>query len=180
MLCPVLRLYKQTRTYCKNIWTPQCNGQFKLLLGLISVGPGGQNYMDLSDMPVDNKQQQTMMWQQNQYMADSGIHSGATTQVLFFLLWIWVSSVSGHLHRYCFFSLRIVPTRQQPYRYHFLSYHALGTTLQMSFFHVIRGIRIIIIFPLTAKVPTLDDFATTSTQTLIISVAALQVQFSLP
>ena len=39
--------------------------------------------MDLSDMPVDNKQQQTMMWQQNQYMADSGIHSGATTQVLF-------------------------------------------------------------------------------------------------
>merc|ERR1719370_1529639 len=36
--------------------------------------------MDLSDMPVDNKQQQTMMWQQNQYMADSGIHSGATTQ----------------------------------------------------------------------------------------------------
>lgn len=36
--------------------------------------------MDLSDMPVDSKQQQTMMWQQNQYMADSGIHSGATTQ----------------------------------------------------------------------------------------------------
>ncbi|KAK7112802.1 catenin beta-like [Littorina saxatilis] len=45
-----------------------------------TMGPGGQNYMDLSDMPVDNKQQQTMMWQQNQYMADSGIHSGATTQ----------------------------------------------------------------------------------------------------
>lgn len=39
---------------------------------------GGNNYMDLSDMPLD-KQQQTMMWQQNQYM-DSGINSGATTQ----------------------------------------------------------------------------------------------------
>ncbi|CAG2217107.1 unnamed protein product [Mytilus edulis] len=38
---------------------------------------GGNNYMDLSDMPLD-KNQQTMMWQQNQYM-DSGIQSGATT-----------------------------------------------------------------------------------------------------
>jgi len=36
--------------------------------------------MDLGDMPMDNKQQQTLMWQQNQYMGDSGIHSGATTQ----------------------------------------------------------------------------------------------------
>lgn len=45
-----------------------------------TMGPTGANYMDLSEMPVDNKQQQTMMWQQNQYMADSGIHSGATTQ----------------------------------------------------------------------------------------------------
>lgn len=44
------------------------------------MGPGGGNYMDLSEMPMDNKQQQTMMWQQNQYMGDSGIHSGATTQ----------------------------------------------------------------------------------------------------
>lgn len=43
------------------------------------MGPGGGNYMDLSEMPMDNKQQQTMMWQQNQYMGDSGIHSGATT-----------------------------------------------------------------------------------------------------
>lgn len=34
----------------------------------------------LGDMPMDNKQQQTLMWQQNQYMGDSGIHSGATTQ----------------------------------------------------------------------------------------------------
>ncbi|KAK3083157.1 hypothetical protein FSP39_015308 [Pinctada imbricata] len=36
--------------------------------------------MDLSDMPMESKQQQTMMWQQNQYLGDSGIHSGATTQ----------------------------------------------------------------------------------------------------
>jgi len=41
---------------------------------------GEASYMDLSNMPVDNKQQQTMMWQQNQYMSDSGIHSGQTTQ----------------------------------------------------------------------------------------------------
>ena len=48
----------------------------------ISVGTVGEpSYMDLSNMPVDNKQQQTMMWQQNQYMSDSGIHSGQTTQV---------------------------------------------------------------------------------------------------
>ena len=47
---------------------------------------GGNNYMDLSDMPLD-KQQQTMMWQQNQYM-DSGINSGATTQVSHFSCWI--------------------------------------------------------------------------------------------
>ncbi|KAL3854838.1 hypothetical protein ACJMK2_014078 [Sinanodonta woodiana] len=39
----------------------------------------GSSYMDISNMPMD-KQQQTMMWQQNQYMGDSGIHSGATTQ----------------------------------------------------------------------------------------------------
>ncbi|XP_046326477.1 catenin beta-like isoform X2 [Haliotis cracherodii] len=45
-----------------------------------TIGPSSGNYMDLSDMPMENKQQQTMMWQQNQYMTDSGIHSGATTQ----------------------------------------------------------------------------------------------------
>ena len=36
--------------------------------------------MDMSEMPLDSKQQ-TMMWQQNTYLADSGIQSGATTQV---------------------------------------------------------------------------------------------------
>ncbi|XP_041374475.1 catenin beta-like [Gigantopelta aegis] len=36
--------------------------------------------MDLGDMPMESKQQQTMMWQQSQYMTDSGIHSGATTR----------------------------------------------------------------------------------------------------
>ena len=37
--------------------------------------------MDLGDMPQMDNNRQTMMWQQNQYMGDSGIHSGATTQV---------------------------------------------------------------------------------------------------
>ena len=39
--------------------------------------------MDLSgpeNVPQMGKQEQTMMWQQAQYMGDSGIHSGATTQ----------------------------------------------------------------------------------------------------
>lgn len=36
--------------------------------------------MDLGDMPQMDNTRQTMMWQQNQYMGDSGIHSGATTQ----------------------------------------------------------------------------------------------------
>jgi len=42
---------------------------------------GGNSYIDLSDsIPSQmSKQEQTMMWQQNQYM-DSGIQSGATTQ----------------------------------------------------------------------------------------------------
>lgn len=46
------------------------------------VSQGGNTYMDISDMPMDpqSKQQQTLMWQQQQYMSDSGIHSGATTQ----------------------------------------------------------------------------------------------------
>lgn len=53
---------------------------YVLLVLFLSVAPGN-NMMDLGDMPMDNKQQQTLMWQQNQYMGDSGIHSGATTQV---------------------------------------------------------------------------------------------------
>jgi len=44
--------------------------------------PGGsqqpQPYMG-EMAPVDSSHQ-TMMWQQNQYMVDSGIHSGSTTQ----------------------------------------------------------------------------------------------------
>ncbi|KAK2178971.1 hypothetical protein NP493_521g01056 [Ridgeia piscesae] len=37
--------------------------------------------MEVSDMPQMDNKQQTMMWQQqNQYIGDSGIHSGATTQ----------------------------------------------------------------------------------------------------
>lgn len=32
------------------------------------------------DLPVGSVKEQTMMWQQNNYMGDSGIHSGVTTQ----------------------------------------------------------------------------------------------------
>lgn len=48
-----------------------------------TVQSGGNSYIDLNgpppDMQMDSKQQ-TMMWQQNQYMGDSGIQSGTTTQ----------------------------------------------------------------------------------------------------
>lgn len=38
-----------------------------------------QAFIDLNELPMDPNQQ-TLMWQQNQYMnADSGIHSGVTT-----------------------------------------------------------------------------------------------------
>jgi len=43
--------------------------------------PGGsqpQPYM--GEMAPMDSSHQTMMWQQNQYMVDSGIHSGSTTQ----------------------------------------------------------------------------------------------------
>ena len=50
------------------------------MLSVGLVGPSSQNYMDLGELA--DKQQQTLMWQHNQYMGgDSGIHSGTTTQV---------------------------------------------------------------------------------------------------
>lgn len=38
------------------------------------------NYQS-GDLPMGTKDQQTIMWQHNSYMGDSGIHSGAATQV---------------------------------------------------------------------------------------------------
>lgn len=40
--------------------------------------PPPQPYM--GEMAAMDSGHQTMMWQQNQYMVDSGIHSGSTTQ----------------------------------------------------------------------------------------------------
>lgn len=65
---------------CLHLYFHPCIYTFLFAVGTV----GEPSYMDLSNMPVDNKQQQTMMWQQNQYMSDSGIHSGQTTQVRFF------------------------------------------------------------------------------------------------
>ncbi|KAK7085273.1 Catenin beta-1 [Halocaridina rubra] len=36
-------------------------------------------YHNPADMPMQNPKEQIAMWQQNTYMSDSGIHSGATT-----------------------------------------------------------------------------------------------------
>ena len=44
---------------------------------LFSVSQGG--YHNPADMPMQNPKEQIAMWQQNTYMSDSGIHSGATT-----------------------------------------------------------------------------------------------------
>ncbi|XP_017766842.1 PREDICTED: armadillo segment polarity protein isoform X1 [Eufriesea mexicana] len=38
------------------------------------------NYQGLGDLPMGSAKEQTLMWQQNSYMGDSGIHSGAVTQ----------------------------------------------------------------------------------------------------
>lgn len=37
------------------------------------------NYINPPDIPMSNPKEQTIMWQQNSYMGDSGIHSGTTT-----------------------------------------------------------------------------------------------------
>lgn len=34
-----------------------------------------------ADAPMPNSKEQTLLWQQNSYLGDSGIHSGAATQV---------------------------------------------------------------------------------------------------
>lgn len=47
----------------------------------VSSSSGGNfGNMDLGEMPPMDSNKQTMMWQHSQYMGDSGIHSGATTQ----------------------------------------------------------------------------------------------------
>lgn len=38
------------------------------------------NYQGPGDLPMGSAKEQTLMWQQNSYMNDSGIHSGAVTQ----------------------------------------------------------------------------------------------------
>ncbi|XP_076225255.1 armadillo isoform X4 [Nomia melanderi] len=38
------------------------------------------NYQGPGDLPMGSAKEQTLMWQQNSYMVDSGIHSGAVTQ----------------------------------------------------------------------------------------------------
>lgn len=56
-----------------------CNVVVLLSAGAQPASAGSSNYMDL-DMPMEGNQK-TMMWQQqNQYVGDSGIQSGATTQ----------------------------------------------------------------------------------------------------
>ncbi|KAJ8945183.1 hypothetical protein NQ314_009296, partial [Rhamnusium bicolor] len=39
------------------------------------------HYQGPGDLPMPSAKEQTIMWQQNSYMGDSGIHSGAATQV---------------------------------------------------------------------------------------------------
>lgn len=46
---------------------------FPVSHGNYQGGPG--------ELPIGTAKEQTLMWQQNSYMGDSGIHSGAATQV---------------------------------------------------------------------------------------------------
>ncbi|VEN37153.1 unnamed protein product, partial [Callosobruchus maculatus] len=39
------------------------------------------HYQGPGDLPMPSSKEQTLMWQQNSYMGDSGINSGAATQV---------------------------------------------------------------------------------------------------
>lgn len=59
----------------------QMPGQLTLLPGQVSqmTGPNGQPGQYVGEMAPMESTQKTMMWQQNQYMVDSGIHSGSTT-----------------------------------------------------------------------------------------------------
>jgi catenin beta 1 len=43
--------------------------------------PQGHFQRAPSDLPIMSAKEQTQMWHQNSYMSDSGIHSGASTQV---------------------------------------------------------------------------------------------------
>ena len=58
----------------------------KMLLWCLMTGPpvpvpgGSQPQPYMGEMAQMDSSHQTMMWQQNQYMVDSGIHSGSTTQ----------------------------------------------------------------------------------------------------
>lgn len=46
---------------------------FPVSHGNYQGGPG--------ELPIGTAKEQTLLWQQNSYMGDSGIHSGAATQV---------------------------------------------------------------------------------------------------
>lgn len=65
-----------------NITCTSLNFREMILLSCFLAFPG--NYNNPADMPVANPKEQTMMWQQNNYMSggrDSGIQSGVNTQV---------------------------------------------------------------------------------------------------
>lgn len=52
-----------------------------LRCNIFSILVSHSNYAG-SDVPMaPSKEQQTLMWQQNSYLVDSGINSGAATQV---------------------------------------------------------------------------------------------------
>lgn len=66
--CFILFVFK---SYADNYVLTLCNINF-----VVSHG----NYQGLGDLPMGSAKEQTLMWQQNSYLGDSGIHSGAVTQ----------------------------------------------------------------------------------------------------
>lgn len=51
-----------------------------MICRFLGQSTSSQPFINLIDLAPMDSSQQTLMWQQNQYMADSGIHSSSTTQ----------------------------------------------------------------------------------------------------
>lgn len=61
-------------------------------MSMISVSHGQYVSNSPADLPMSSVKEQTLMWQgvgQPGYVGDSGIHSGATTQVCTIILLKW-------------------------------------------------------------------------------------------
>ncbi|KOX80436.1 Armadillo segment polarity protein, partial [Melipona quadrifasciata] len=70
-----------TQTHVRQVWIDSPVGAMSYQMPSNQSRPMSHgNYQGLGDLPMGSAKEQTLMWQQNSYMGDSGIHSGAVTQ----------------------------------------------------------------------------------------------------